>query len=160
MSEEAAQVAAPEAEGPKYSPEVAEEARALGWKAPDEWQGERPPTYIDDPQRYLERAESFTPFKKLKDQQEAYKRETDDKLRRIEQVAERAIERERASHKAELERVKAEKLAAVENADPEAYKAAERREEMLRATEPKAPPAPDPQMRLVQDFASKNPWFD
>ena len=71
MTDEAQVTAAPDAapqevQAPKWAPEAEQEAKALGWKSPDEWKGDVPSGYIDDPTKYLERAESFTPFRKIK----------------------------------------------------------------------------------------------
>lgn len=161
MTEEvtqAAPVEAPASEvapAPKWSPDVETEARALGWKAPDEWKGEIPSGYIDDPNRYLERAENFTPFRKLKEQNA-------EALRKIEAVAARQVERERAAHQEALAKIKAEKVAAVEVGDIEAYKAADAREEVLRKQAPDAPkpdPVPQDHRVAIEQWSVNKPWF-
>lgn len=138
-----------------WSPDVEQEARALGWKAEDEWKGEKPAGYIPDPVRYLERAESFAPFRKLKEQNA-------EALRRIEAVAAKQVERDRAAHAAELARVKAEKAAAVETGDVEAYKALDKQEDRLREAAPEAPQksaVPDNHRAAIENWSVDKPWF-
>jgi len=159
MTEEVTEAAPVEAavqtDAPKWAPDVETEARALGWKAPDEWKGEIPTGYIDDPTRYLERAESFAPFRKLKEQNA-------EALRKIEAVAARQLERERASHQETLAKIKAEKVAAVEVGDVEAYKALEKREEAVRNQAPDAakPDAvPDNHRTAIEQWSVGKDWF-
>lgn len=163
MTEEVTQAAPVEAavsestpEAPKWAPEVEMEARALGWKPPEEWKGDAPPTgIIDDPARYLERAESFGPFRKLKEQNA-------EALRRIEAVAARQLERERQQHQATLDRIKAEKIAAVEVGDVDKYKALETREDAIRKQAPAemAPQqAPSEEIAAIDAWRKDRPWF-
>ncbi len=156
MTEQAAPVeAAVQEVAPKWAPEVETEARALGWKAPDEWKGEVPAGYIDDPTRYLERAENFTPFRKMREQ-------TEERLRKIEAVATKALERERTAHQQELARIKAEKIAAVETGDVDAYKALEKREEaVVKQMEPEqaAGGVPPDHRAAIENWSVDKPWF-
>lgn len=147
-----AQVDAPAPQ--KWSSDVETEARALGWKAPDEWKGEVPSGYIDDPGRYLERAESFGPFRKLKEQNA-------EALRRIEAVAAKQVERERAQHQEALAKIKADKIAAVEVGDIDAYKALEKREEAVRSQAPdaKSDAVPDNHRAAIEQWSVNKPWF-
>lgn len=110
MTEEAQaapQAEAPAAPAPQWSPDAEQEARALGWKSPDEWQGDIPAGYIDNPERYLQRAENFTPFKKLRERldevakmsaktQEAlaknFQRELQSRLAQLQQEKVKAVE--------------------------------------------------------------------
>lgn len=161
MTEEvtlAAPVEAPaqvDAPAPKWSPDVEAEARALGWKPPDEWKGDLPPAgIIDDPARYLERAENFAPFRKLKEQNA-------EALRRIEAVAAKQVERERAAHQEALAKIKADKIAAVEVGDIDAYKALEKREEAVRSQAPdaKSEAVPDNHRAAIEQWSVNKPWF-
>lgn len=160
MTEEVTTQAAPseaavQSDAPKWAPETETEARALGWKAPDEWKGEVPAGYIDDPTRYLERAENFTPFRKLREQ-------TTDALRKVEAVAAKQVERERAAHAAELNRIKAEKAAAVETGDVEAYKALDKQEDKLREAAPdaqKQSAVPDDHRSAIEQWSVGKDWF-
>ncbi len=162
MTEEVTQAAPSEAAvtepttpAPKWAPDVETEARALGWKAPDEWKGEIPSGYIDDPNRYLERAESFAPFRKLREQ-------TNDALRKVEAVAAKQLERERAAHANELATIKAQKAAAVETGDIDAYKALDKQEDKLREAAPDVPKqsaVPDNHRVAIEGWSVNKPWF-
>lgn len=146
---------APEITTPKWSPDVETEARALGWKAPDEWKGEIPSGYIDDPSRYLERAENFTPFRKMREQVE-------EKFRKLEAVTAKQLERERAQHQEALAKVKADKMAAVEVGDVDAFKALEKREDALRQSapeEPKQSGVPDEHRSAIERWSVDKAWF-
>ncbi len=165
MTEQAAPVeAAVQADAPKWSPEAEQEARALGWKAPDEWKGEIPSGYIDDPTRYLERAESFAPFRKIKEKLGEVEKTSQDALRRIENATAKQIERERERHQQELSRIKAEKVAAVEVGDVQAFKALEAKEDAIRKEmQPEQPEAlrqPAPELIAgIERWAADKPWF-
>jgi hypothetical protein len=155
MTEDTTQ--APEAaESPKWTPDVETEARALGWKAPDEWKGDIPSGYIDDPTRYLERAENFTPFRKERERNE-------ERFRKLEAVTTKVIERTRAEHQAELARIKTDKIAAVEVGDVDAFKALEKREDTLRsqapADAPKADAVPDEHRSAIEMWSVGKAWF-
>ncbi len=159
------QAAPPEAvtEAPKWAPEVETEARALGWKAPDEWKGDIPSGYIEDPTRYLERAESFAPFRKIKEKLTEVEKTTSESLRRIETVAAKQLDRERAAFQTELARIKAEKVAAVEVGDVDAYKALEKREEAVRKGMPEDAPrqsaVPDDHRVAIEQWSVGKDWF-
>lgn len=171
MTEQAEQAATVEptvlrepTEAPKWAPEAEQEARALGWKAPDEWKGEVPAGYIDDPTRYLERAESFAPFRKIKEKLGEVEKTSAEALRRIETASARMIERERAQHTAELAKIKADKLAAVEVGDTQAFKALDAQEDRIRkemqAPEEKPKSAvPDVHRVAIEGWAVERPWF-
>lgn len=160
MTEETTTQAAPseaavQTDAPKWAPETETEARALGWKAPDEWKGEVPAGYIDDPTRYLERAENFTPFRKLREQNA-------EALRKIEAVASKQMERERANHAAELADIKARKHAAAETGDIDAYKALDKQEDRLREAAPdatKQSAVPDDHRSAIEQWSVDKPWF-
>lgn len=119
---------------PAYSQEDAEEARLFGWKAPDEWKGDRPSGYIDDPTRYMERVQNSKAFKVMASRADEIQREADERLRKIETVNKMALERQRKIHQAELDEIKAGKLRAVSEADTEVYEALDRREKALIET--------------------------
>lgn len=158
-----AEAAAP-ADAPKWTPEVEQEARSFGWKAPDEWKGEVPPGYIDDPARYLERAENFTPFRKLREKLSEVEKTSQDTLRRIEAATARQIERERAQYQAALESIKAQKVQAVETGDVDAFKALEAREDAVRkqmqpAEAPKQDAVPRDHIAAIEQWTVGKSWF-
>ncbi len=166
MTEQAAPAeAAVQTDAPKWAPEAEQEARALGWKAPDEWKGEIPAGYIDDPTRYLERAESFAPFRKIREKLSEVEKSSQEALRKIENASARMIERERERHTQELSRIKAEKVAAVETGDVQAFKALDAQEDAIRKQLATPEPAkqdsavPDSHRVAIENWAVERPWF-
>ena len=162
---EADQDDSPQAE---WSADEEQEAIALGWKPPTEWKGEKPSGYIDDPRRYLERAESFSPFRKLREKSEAelakIRSETDERLRRIEAVNTKALERQRQQHAAELDQLEQYKRAAVQSGNVQQYDAIDQRQRQLmaqppvEAAQPEAQPAPEPPDPVAVEYVEKNEW--
>lgn len=132
MTEET-QVTAPQADAPTpdnnpapqaWTPDVETEARALGWKSPDEWQGAIPAGYIDDPKRYLERAESFTPFKKLKERLDEVARMSE----KTQDALSKTFQRELQSRLAQLQE---QKVKAVEVGDVAEFQRLEKQQAEL-----------------------------
>lgn len=142
----------------EWSDEDAEEAKALGWKAPDEWAGNKPAGYIDDPRRYLERAESFRPFKALKERQDKLQSEFDERIRKSEAMAERALQAERARYERDLAALNARQREAVSMADTAAYDAIERQKAAMRPPEPVETPKPAGPSPDVAAYVSSNEW--
>lgn len=141
--------------------QIEEQARAFGWKSPDEWQGEKPSGYIDDPQAYLDRLENFTPFRKQREQFEAKQREWEDKFRRLDAMQEQALERQRAQLQAQMQDIAAGKRRAVEEADTDAYTALEQRERMMAqqyAQMMQQPPQPQGPPPEVASYVQANEW--
>lgn len=103
------------------------DARALGWKAPDEWRGKVPAGYIDDPRQFRERAMSFGPVRKLIEDNEKLRRDTDLSLRRMEALTDAAIKSAKARAREEIARLTAEQRKAAETGDVETFDALERR---------------------------------
>jgi hypothetical protein len=142
---------APEPPPPSWTPEDEEEAKFLGWKSPDEWVGEKPPGYIDDPKRYVERVANTKPFQALSKRLEETEKQYQDRLRKLESMSEAAMKRMKSDFEREKAEIAAKKLEAVQSADEDAYKALDEREKALSAPEPQVDP-------FVQDYASKNEW--
>lgn len=132
--------------------DVEAEARFFGWKAPDEWRGEQPPGYIDNPQDYLDRLERSTPFRKLKEHSE-------EKLRKLESVMDAArqrdLERQKQDYEARLQAIANRQRAAVESADVEEWDRLEKVKQNL------VPPKDDlPQTDPVEPFKSEYTWLE
>lgn len=136
---------------PKWAAETEQEAKALGWKSPDEWKGDVPSGYIDDPSKYLERAESFTPFRKIKERMTEVERKADERIRKLESVQEKAFERK-------LAEIQAAKIEAVEVGDVEKFKALETQQSELQKPEA---PAQDysPHLSEIQRWSVGKDWF-
>ena len=159
---------APEAEAqqeqpqaPAWSDDDAQEARAFGWKSPDEWVGDIPAGYIDDPKRYLARAENFRPFKKLKEQLEADRtaaqREREDfetRTRRLEAMNARALERQRAD-------LMAARDDAFDMADRDKFQRVQRQIDELPGLQREAPQQqPQPADPYVKEYEAQNEWVN
>lgn len=145
------------APAPEWTEEDKEAAKMLGWKDPDEWEGEKPEGFIDDPRRFLERAESFGPFRKLKEQMEAQ----GESLRKIESVTAKAVERAREQEKqryeAEIAAIREGQRRAVEEADTEAFDKLEERRGKI------APPDDEPEVDAAHDltpFVKDHAWLN
>jgi len=146
VPQDAGQVDQAPEEAPGWSPEVEEEARLLGWKSPDEWQGNKPQNYIDNPSEFMERLERIGPFRKFREHSE-------EKLRRMEAAIEarEARERERMAqdYQRQLDAVAYRQRQAVETADTQAWEVAERDRRRLEQQRPQEAPQqaqPDPQV--------------
>lgn len=160
MTEEV-QTAAPaapdaSAQAPAWNPELETEARALGWKSPDEWQGDIPAGYIDNPERYLQRAESFTPFKKLKERLDEVARMSE----KTQEALSKTFQRELQSKMAQLQ---AEKVKAVEVGDVAEFQRLEKQQaELTKEAQQPAPQQdavpPDHRAAIDQWRVGKD-WF-
>lgn len=155
--------AAGQSDSPKWAPEIETQAREWGWKAPDEWKGELPSGYIDDPERYVDRYAKTPAVQKLQRDIQDVRKASEDGLRRIESVAAKQVERERAAHQAELAKIKTDKIAAVEIGDVDTYRTLEAREETVRKQAPDAKPVepavPDNHRAAIEKWSVGNDWF-
>ena len=122
-------------EQPSWSSEDEDEARLFGWKSPDEWQGEMPKGYIDNPEDFLGRVKRSRIFSTMSERLEST-------TKGLEQVNEMALRRQREKHEAEVERVRQERDRAAEEGDMDAYKIANTREQELLS---QAAPTTQPQ---------------
>jgi len=134
---------AEEAPAPSWSPEDAEEARAFGWKSPEEWRGDKPDTYIDDPAQFLDRLSRSRPFRVMQDRLE----EQAEAARKTQAVAQKALEAQRAQYEDRIRALQGQKMQAVESGDVKGYEAISKNIEALRQAAPEAAPqqaGPDP----------------
>ncbi len=166
MSEEEQVTERVEADAPEVTePTIEERAASLGWKSPDEWKGDKPRGYIDDPARFVEWAENLGPVKKLVESQQKELEALREQARRSEAAVMRQVERERAQYKANLEAIRAAKAQAVQDGDADAYTALDRREMAMRAEAEDKPQSQAPQMsdhdrRAVDIWVANNSdWF-
>ena len=157
MSDEQTQVAAPEtaAQAPAWNPDIEQEARALGWKSPDEWQGDVPAGYIDNPERYLQRAESFTPFKKLKERLDEVARMSE----KTQEALSKTFQRELQSRMAQLQE---QKVKAVEVGDVAEFQRLEKQQAELNkqaAEVPKTEAVPPDHRLAIDQWRVGKDWF-
>jgi hypothetical protein len=148
----------------EWSDDEEAEAKALGWKAPDEWAGDIPAGYIDDPRRYMERAENFTPFRKERERREHFEREANERIRKIEAMNERALNLQREQIEAQMRDIDRRKYQAVETGDTDTYKQLDAQQRQLGQTmqeprQPEGPPQPSAQDKAIVDkFRAENAW--
>lgn len=154
------------ADAPKWSPKAEQEARAFGWKPADEWQGDLPGGFIEDPERYLERAEGFYPFRKLKEQMEKQSEVQQQELRKIASVAEQVIQGEKERMRAELDANRAAQDRAADDGDMTRFRELRKEEDSLRdkitPEDPKAPDdngVPDNHRRAIERWSVGKDWF-
>jgi hypothetical protein len=145
---------------PDWTDEDAAEAKAFGWKSPDEWAGEKPKGYIDDPRRYMDRAETFRPFKVLRDRSDKLEAEYSERFRKIEATNSATIERQRKQYDIDIESIKRQQLDAVDTADRERYDVLERQKSTLER--PMEMPAQQQHVpdQFVAEYAKTNDWVN
>lgn len=142
----------------EWSSEDEQEARLFGWKAPEEWQGEKPQGYIDNPQEYLDRVQRSRIFKTMQDKLQTQEQQAAETARRMEAMNKQALERQKAQFETEMQSITSQQRKAVEEADTDAWDRLERqRADLLKAqpTEPQStqPPGPDP---YVQQYINSD----
>lgn len=146
-------------------PSIEERAAGLGWKSPDEWKGEKPKGYIDDPARFVEWAENLGPVKKMMESQAAELTRIKEEQRRTEAAVLRQVERERAQYQANLKAIQAAKAQAHNTGDIDSYVALDRQESQIRAQAeaPEAPPEAEISAKDREEFdmwvANNSDWF-
>lgn len=176
--EAVASVEAPEtAEAPSQSPaapaakawsdEEEADARVFGWKRPDEWQGDKPPGFIDNPKEFLARVERSRIFQGMNQKLAEKEAAAEERIRRIEAMTDKALQAQRAAFERQLSDIEARKRAAVGMADEAAYDRLEKeragliREAQRVLAPPQPPQAPqrgpvDPE---VASYAKTAAWM-
>lgn len=136
---------------PEWSAEDEEEARLFGWKAPDEWQGDKPAGYISKPDEFLDRVQRSRIFRAMQDKLQTTEQQAAEVARKQEAMNQRAIERQREQYESELQRISAAQRRAVDEADTETYDHLEQQRQNLHKMAQPQPTAPahDP---IVQEY--------
>ena len=129
--------ATPEPVAPSWSPDDEDEARLFGWKSPDEWQGEVPKGYIDNPEDFLNRVQKSKIFKTMTERLETT-------TAGLERVNEMALRRQQEQHEAQLTSARKARDAAFQSGDEDAYNEANEREQTLLAKPVQAAPPQTP----------------
>jgi len=144
---------------PEWTADDEEAARALGWKDASEWQGEVPAGIIADPRRYLERAENFGPFRKLKEKLTAQ----EEMLRKLETVTAKQIERDRKaaeeSYNREIAAVREAQRRAAEVGDVDEHDRLEKRREGLKPPVVEDAPSKTKAEDPTAPFHAAKPWL-
>lgn len=138
----------------EWTDEDEKEARAFGWKPPEKWVGEKPEGLIEDPRQFLQGNRGF---RILRERTEKLESEFAERVRRLEAITAKTVERDRAAYAAKLAEIEAAKLEAVSNADLERYGALEKQRQAM--PEPVAFDAPKPEAPSeVDEYAKANDW--
>lgn len=150
-------------EAPQWDDEDAKEARLFGWKAPDEWKGDKPDGYIDNPGDYLRRVQGSKIFKTMQEKIEAQASASTEAARKLEEMNRRALELQASQYESKMSEIVSRQRKAVTEMDEAAFDAAERdRLELMKSQPAKSQaeaPKPDPavsQYREAHEWA-KNP---
>lgn len=105
----------------EWTDEDEEEARLFGWKAPEEWAGEKPAGYIDKPTDFLTRVQRSRIFRTMQDKLA----ETEAKQAKLDAMNQKALERQRAQYETRLSDITKEQRRAVDDADTDRFDALE-----------------------------------
>lgn len=137
------------------------EARVYGWKSPDEWKGDRPEGFIEDPREFIDNSPVA---RKAKERERERERKTEERFAKLENVYQEAMKQQREAHKAQLEDIKAQQRKAVEEGDVEAYDRLTQQAEKLgqAPSEEKSGDKADNGAaweKPLQEFAANNDWF-
>lgn len=124
-----------------WTDEDEQEARLFGWKAPEEWQGDKPPGYIDRPTDFLERVQRSRIFKAM---QEKLK-DVDTTKQKLEAMNERALQMQREQYESRMRAITQQQRRAVDEADGERFDALEKQRQELAKQEPREQQAPEQQ---------------
>lgn len=116
----------------RSDPKIEAEAREMGWVPESEWKGEPPKGGFKSAEDFVQRGKEVLPIvnsrlreenAKLADELDRLKRETTDKIARMERMSATALKQQRKQIEEQFE---AQKEAAVEVGDKAAYKAADK----------------------------------
>lgn len=147
---------------PEWTEEDETQAKAFGWKPAHEWNGERPKGYIENPRKYLDHADSFRPFRVLRERTEKMEREFQQRFERYDAVTTKTIERQKAEYERDMAAIKAAKLDAVESADRPRFEALERQEQAIPkpVDVPQVQPERPAPVAEVAEYAKTNDWVN
>ena len=116
-----------------WSEEDEAEARTFGWKPPDEWRGDKPDSYLDNPGDYLERVQGSRIF-------QAMQARMTEQARKLDAVHEATQARIRADYEGKMAAIASQQRRAVEDADTESWdKLEEQRQELMQSAPQAAP---------------------
>lgn len=137
-----------------WSQEVEDEAKLFGWKAPDEWKGDRPPGYIDNPTDYMDRLSKSTPFRVAMEKAQ----KAEDAARKTQAALEaghrRDLERQQKDYESRIAALNARRRQAAEEADVETY------DKIGEAIEKTPKPQSDvPQSDPLEPFYDTHKWL-
>tara|TARA_R110002126_G_scaffold73946_3_gene184551 strand:- start:3821 stop:4678 length:858 start_codon:yes stop_codon:yes gene_type:complete len=129
---------------PAWSDDDVEDAKHLGWKSPDDWVGDKPAGYIDDPRRYLERFERIPAVRALKEQTAKIQKDADDRARKLDALYQQQADSQRHAYESRLAEITRGQRQAASLADTDAYDRLEQEKSRL------APPRQEQQPEQPQ----------
>lgn len=139
------------------------EAREIGWVPEADFKG--PKEKWKPAQQFVEDGEKILPIvrSQLKRTQEELAKEKAEfakRLERMERMSNTSIERLKAQHKAELDRIQSEKLAAVEAGDKAEYQRLDKQEKALADVKFDEPEVKADDPKAAHDaWVAKNQWY-
>lgn len=133
-----------------WSDDDESEARLFGWKAPEEWQGEKPAGYIDNPSEYMQRVERSRIFQTMT-------QKNADLERKLGAMNEKALERQRQEYESRMQALTQMQRRAVDEADTAAYDRAEQAKVALQREQQQHQAPQGPAQEVVQ-YREANEW--
>lgn len=135
---------------------VEEKARIQGWVPKEQFRG-NPETWIDA-KTFVERGDNIIPILKERNEHLAREmKETKESVKELTQFYKNAEER---AYKRALQDIEQKKIAAVESADVDGYRAAEAEKTELEKTKPGAVQSPVQERPEMAAFRTANTWYD
>ena len=141
-----------------WSEEEEGEAKLFGWKAPDEWQGDKPPGYIDNPKDFLGRVHRSSIFKTMEDKIQKTEQQSQEAIRKLEVMSKRAIETQRQQHESRIADIEAKQRQAVEVGDLDSYDSLAKDRANLVQNAPKPDDTPPETAPEVDQYRAENDW--
>lgn len=152
--------------------DVEAQARAMGWKPEEEWQGAPPKGGFLSPEDFLERGEKVLPIiraanKDLRKQIEGLQQELGTVKQAAQQLNEfnaRALEKQRRENQQLLTELEQRRAQAITDGDGQAAVAAERQiaqvhqEQQTLAAQ--APPPNTAEVAYLNEWKAANPWYE
>lgn len=148
-------------EPPKWTDDDANEARAFGWKPPEEWQGDKPPGHIESPIEWMDRVKRSKTFSVMQDRIAKFEQESAETSRRVAAMNDMALKRQQADFDRRMQEIQQSQRQAVEEADTSRFdrlekeRAAMVRPQAAETPQPSGVPAPPPE---VLEYVQQNKW--
>lgn len=141
------------------------EARVSGWVPEEEFKGDKRPAKFLSAEEFVRRGEEITPFikrenQRLKEELEAERKATAERFARMEKMQAETLKRQADAHKAELDRIKAQKREAAAAGDVKEFDRLEAAQADLEKKAPKADAPPPEVPPALLKFKEANPWYE
>ena len=142
---------------PEWTEQDEATARKFKWKSPDEWQGDKPPGYIENPKEYVERIERHPIYQTLSDDLQKLQEEQAEAIKKMNAVNDRIHKEQAERHKAEIARLSAAREKAYQDGDLDAYKQLSEEREALTPLEPQQEQPQQGQYKAFMDAYGQTP---